>query len=361
MAREFYHPLRFTDTAAERNRLALEAFLNSYVVRLQVDGTVDLPAGSTMGGSAIGGATQLSELSDVNTSTPTNRNALMADGVDWESRALVEADISDLAHFSGLHADLTDVSSSQHHTRYADSEAVSAMGVKGDTNPLNHDRYTDAEAATQADAQIAAASIADLLVHSHAALSGVGSSDHHTRYADSEAVSAMGAKANSNALNHDRYADSEAVTAMGAKANSNALNHDRYTDSEADARIALADLADLATKPANILTGGIKMVSLTISSGTISISSYPETWLYITVDTEGGAGTDDLNNITGGTEGQIVVLRTADNTRDVTIKYATSAMMPTGKADFTLSNVKDSAMFIYNGSQWVGLAVSDNV
>lgn len=33
-----------------------------------------------------------------------------------------------------------------HHARYEDSEAVSAMGAKGDSNPLNHDRYTDGEA-----------------------------------------------------------------------------------------------------------------------------------------------------------------------------------------------------------------------
>ena len=38
---------------------------------------------------------QLSDLSDVNTSTPTNRNALIGDGTDWESRAIVEADISE--------------------------------------------------------------------------------------------------------------------------------------------------------------------------------------------------------------------------------------------------------------------------
>jgi len=46
-----------------------------------------------------GGASQLSDLSDVNTSTPTNRNVLVADGVDWESRALTEADISDLGSY----------------------------------------------------------------------------------------------------------------------------------------------------------------------------------------------------------------------------------------------------------------------
>lgn len=42
---------------------------------------------------------ELSDLSDVNTSTPTNRFALIADGVDFESRLLVEADISDLGAY----------------------------------------------------------------------------------------------------------------------------------------------------------------------------------------------------------------------------------------------------------------------
>jgi len=38
---------------------------------------------------------ELSDLTDVNTSTPTALNFLVADGVDWESRALVETDIVD--------------------------------------------------------------------------------------------------------------------------------------------------------------------------------------------------------------------------------------------------------------------------
>ena len=48
-----------------------------------------------IGGGGGTGATQLNELTDVNTSTPTDRNVLVADGVDFESRALVQADISD--------------------------------------------------------------------------------------------------------------------------------------------------------------------------------------------------------------------------------------------------------------------------
>ena len=55
-----------------------------------------------------GGATQLSELSDVGVTTPTDKNVLVADGDSWESRALVEADISDLDHTDVNAVHLTD-------------------------------------------------------------------------------------------------------------------------------------------------------------------------------------------------------------------------------------------------------------
>jgi hypothetical protein len=42
---------------------------------------------------------KLINLQDVGSSTATNRNVLIADGTDWESRALVEADVSDLQSY----------------------------------------------------------------------------------------------------------------------------------------------------------------------------------------------------------------------------------------------------------------------
>ena len=48
-----------------------------------------------LGGLAPTAITELSDLSDVNTSTPTNRNFLVADGVDWGSRPIQEADLPD--------------------------------------------------------------------------------------------------------------------------------------------------------------------------------------------------------------------------------------------------------------------------
>jgi len=48
------------------------------------------------------------------------------------------------AGFSGLHADLTDLPlPDAHHTRYADTEAITAMGIVGDANPYNHTKYVD--------------------------------------------------------------------------------------------------------------------------------------------------------------------------------------------------------------------------
>lgn len=51
---------------------------------------------------------ELSDLTDVGATTATNRNVLVADGDSWESRALVEADISDL----GSYLDASDIGSS---------------------------------------------------------------------------------------------------------------------------------------------------------------------------------------------------------------------------------------------------------
>jgi hypothetical protein len=59
------------------------------------------------------------------------------------------------------------------HARYTDAEAVTAMGVKGDANALNHDKYTDA----QVDAKVATHT-ADV-------------DAHHAKYTDAEAVQAV--------------------------------------------------------------------------------------------------------------------------------------------------------------------------
>ncbi len=114
-------------TGAEENQIAFSFILDltsgSYfeinskrLSSTSGDGTVD--SGTTLNvvqlkgvkgdkgdAGSGGGADELSDLTDVNTSTPTNRNALLADGVDWESRPIVEADISDLGTYQDVLAE----------------------------------------------------------------------------------------------------------------------------------------------------------------------------------------------------------------------------------------------------------------
>ena len=100
--------ISFTDigTPASGDQILIRDVSDSNALK-----TVDF---SEFGG---GGASELSDLSDVATSTPTDRFALMGDGTDFESRALVEADISDLGTYQDDigGATLTDVGLSLIH------------------------------------------------------------------------------------------------------------------------------------------------------------------------------------------------------------------------------------------------------
>lgn len=72
---------------------------------------------------------------------------------------------------------------------------------------------------------------------------GANSSAHHARYADAEAVLAMGSIGNLNPLNHNRYSGGEAQEAMGVKADSNPFHHDKTVSADID-HGGVAGLAD---------------------------------------------------------------------------------------------------------------------
>jgi hypothetical protein len=84
---------------------------------------------------------------------------------------------------------------------------------------------------------------------------------------------------------------------------------------------------------------------LTISSGAVT-----RTQAYHTIDTEGDAGTDDLETISGGTEGDLLVIRPASDTRTVVVKHNAGNIWLIGKADVTLDDLKDHIAFVYTTS-----------
>jgi hypothetical protein len=96
--------------------------------------------------------------------------------------------------------------------------------------------------------------------------------------------------------------------------------------------------------------------TLVIAAGVITATKS-----YHKVDTEGGAATDNLDTINGGTDGDVIILRTANVARDVTIKNGTGNLRTAG--DFTLDFLEDRIMLQYDGDLmvWVEVSRSNNV
>lgn len=93
--------------------------------------------------------------------------------------------------------------------------------------------------------------------------------------------------------------------------------------------------------------------ALTIASGAIT-----PTWSYCVVDTESAAASDDLTTISGGTVGDILILRAASNSRTVVVKNGTGNIFC--GADITLDNVTDMVTLIRASSNWYMVASANN-
>lgn len=101
-------------------------------------------------GAAGTGATQLSELTDVNTSTPTNKNVLIADGIDFESRQLVADDISDFDIEVDNNPSVT-TNTAKRTYPIGDENKVANITV---TTPIDLDGIEAGATADQTDAEI---------------------------------------------------------------------------------------------------------------------------------------------------------------------------------------------------------------
>jgi len=92
---------------------------------------------------------------------------------------------------------------------------------------------------------------------------------------------------------------------------------------------------------------------LTISGGVVTA-----TRSYHSVDTEGDAATDDLDTINGGTEGDLLVLRSANTGRDVTVKNNSGNIFC--GSDRLLSSTADRITLIFFNNLWFMMGFGDN-
>jgi hypothetical protein len=69
--------------------------------------------------------------------------------------------------------------------------------------------------------------------------------------------------------------------------------------------------------------------------------------------------TDDLDTILGGIEGDLLLLRAANDARSIVIKDGTgNILMP---ADMTLDNTEDIELLYFDGTNWCEITGSSNV
>lgn len=88
---------------------------------------------------------------------------------------------------------------------------------------------------------------------------------------------------------------------------------------------------------------------VTISSGAVT-----RTGTLHSVDTEGDAASDDLDTISGGTVGDLILFYPANGARTVVVKHGTGNILVSGDGDdLTLDDASDLVMGIYDGSNWL--------
>lgn len=90
--------------------------------------------------------------------------------------------------------------------------------------------------------------------------------------------------------------------------------------------------------------------TLTLATGAVTV-----TGAYHFIDTEASAASDDLDTINGGANGQILVLQSVNNSRDVVVKHNTGNILLGGGSDITLGTTTDSIVLMYNATltKWV--------
>lgn len=86
---------------------------------------------------------------------------------------------------------------------------------------------------------------------------------------------------------------------------------------------------------------------LTIASNAITI---PPSISFFSID--GGGASTDLKTITGGVDGDFIIIYPVNSAHDIVLKNGTGNILCDGAADITLSSSDQIAICIYDGTNW---------
>lgn len=133
---------------------------------------------------------------------------------------------------------------------------------------------------------------------------------------------------------------------------------------KADGSHAGVNATSVTTTGAGAITSGGKVivgsflnfgaiVELTISSGAVTAT---QTWHEI--DTEGDISPDNLANINGGSEGDLLIIKPANSGRTVVV-VQTGNIVLSSAGNFSMTVGTDRLTLLYDGVNWVETARSD--
>ncbi len=97
-----------------------------------------------------------------------------------------------------------------------------------------------------------------------------------------------------------------------------------------------------------------KARELTIAAGVITVRPIDS---HIMCDTQADAGSDDLDTINGGIDGQMIVLHPVDNVRDIVVKHATGNIRIKGTLDATLAFRYEYVLLVYFATPGFWMAI----
>lgn len=98
--------------------------------------------------------------------------------------------------------------------------------------------------------------------------------------------------------------------------------------------------------------------ALTIATGAVTLINNSSSYV---LDTEGAAATDDLDTISGGQDGQIIILNSANASRNVVVKHNTGNIYNPNAFNITLDLTTDLVVLRYDATAVKWIVVSNSV
>jgi hypothetical protein len=130
----------------------------------------------------------------------------------------------------------------------------------------------------------------------------------------------------------------------GAMPDDSGENTDHDTRYLAKASFKSTFLNSSGQRKINIVSGG----ELTIASGVITV-----TGSYHSIDTESDAASDDLDTISGGSDGDVLFAVAANDARTVVLKHGTGNIVTHNGSDYSLDTINKLALLFYTGANWL--------